>query len=1108
MKKTEDPTPSTIKDFANPGAEFRGAPFWAWNGKLDPETCRRQIRQMRDGGLGGFFMHSRTGLNTPYLSKEWFDCIDACVDEAKKLKMRAWLYDEDRWPSGAAGGLVTKDPRFRARSLRLHVCRDGLAPTAFGASAGAKITAALCRENKVVAVFTARIDGKVASHVRFVPSGRDPAPADGEAVVVAVVETDPTSSWYNGTTYLDTLSAEAVKRFIEVTHEAYARDLGDDLGGAVPGIFTDEPNHKPPVQPAVINADGKVPDNPLIAWTGKLPAAFRRLAGYRLEPHLLELVYDVEGVDSRKLRYDFNNCLTSLFVENFVKQIGDWCGKHGCAFTGHMLAEDLLESQTSTVGSCIRCYEYMQAPGMDMLTEKWRIFPTAKQVSSAAHQFGRKWRLTETYGTTGWDFPFAGHKALGDWQAALGINLRCQHLAWYTMLAQAKRDYPASIFYQSPWWPYYGKVEDYFARVNATMASGEEVRDILFVHPVESAWTLTSAGWASGNADLDELNGSYLSLTDWLLASHLDFDYGDEDILARHGKVSGGRIVVGKAAYKAVVLPSMLTLRSSTLALLKRFAKAGGLVVFAGRIPALVDAVPSESAAAFAATCAGAEALERGAALDRLCRRVSVADAATGDEFGPALYLLREDADNRYLFVCNTGETFCAADRPAADPATAAQPQASATRRFRWSVHPKSSALPLFGGLCRDRKAACDDAVVSVAGPAAAVYALDPETGAIGQANAVATADGCAIRTSLPPLGSRLFVIAKKAAKGAPALPKGATPPPLPRREVASEAPLAKRFEPRLSEANVLVLDTPEYRIGDGEWEKPLEILRIDKKVRARLGLEERQGHMFQPWTIAPKADPKAVELSLRYRFDVDAVPSGDFFVALERPECFRLAINGEEVPVSGDCGWWTDTSMRKIRVDPAVLRKGGNVLEAAIRYTENFSGLEIVYLLGNFGAEVRGVGRAAIVAMPSKVKAGDLCGQGFPFYAGNFGYCAPATPVFAKGQRVVVKCGGFRGAAARVLVDGRTAGIAAWPPFEVDVTDFVESGRESEIVVEVLGSRRNSHGSLHWHEQWPAWQGPNTFAFYDNAPELWKDAYNLVPFGFLAAPSLAIVKG
>ena len=89
--------------FSSPTSMYRGKPFWAWNGPLDEEELRRQIRVFRDMGLGGGFMHSRVGLATPYLSEEWFDLIRACADEARKNDMEAWLYDEDRWPSGAAG---------------------------------------------------------------------------------------------------------------------------------------------------------------------------------------------------------------------------------------------------------------------------------------------------------------------------------------------------------------------------------------------------------------------------------------------------------------------------------------------------------------------------------------------------------------------------------------------------------------------------------------------------------------------------------------------------------------------------------------------------------------------------------------------------------------------------------------------------------------------------------------------------------------------------------------------------------------------------------------------------------------------------------------------
>ena len=93
-----------FNNFSNPPSEFRGNLFWAWNGKLGKKELKRQIRVMHKMGFGGFFMHSRVGLDTAYLSEEWHECIKTCIHEAQELGMHAWLYDEDRWPSELPGG--------------------------------------------------------------------------------------------------------------------------------------------------------------------------------------------------------------------------------------------------------------------------------------------------------------------------------------------------------------------------------------------------------------------------------------------------------------------------------------------------------------------------------------------------------------------------------------------------------------------------------------------------------------------------------------------------------------------------------------------------------------------------------------------------------------------------------------------------------------------------------------------------------------------------------------------------------------------------------------------------------------------------------------------
>ena len=166
-----------ISEFKHPGSEYRGAPFWAWNGKLEPEELRRQIRVMHRMGLGGFFMHSRVGLATAYMSNEWMDCVKACVDEARKLNMRAWLYDEDRWPSGAAGGLVTRNPKYRSRSL---IMRRHRTPRSFK------------WDPDTLIAFTADIRGGNATEVKRIPQGQRPARlSPGQTILSCHVQLAP-----------------------------------------------------------------------------------------------------------------------------------------------------------------------------------------------------------------------------------------------------------------------------------------------------------------------------------------------------------------------------------------------------------------------------------------------------------------------------------------------------------------------------------------------------------------------------------------------------------------------------------------------------------------------------------------------------------------------------------------------------------------------------------------------------------------------------------------------------------------------------------------------------------------------------------------------------
>ena len=107
--------------FQQPTSEYRGAPFWSWNGALKQEPLEKQIDVMKKMGLGGYHIHSRIGLETEYLGEEFMRLVKHCERYGAQQGMLTWLYDEDKWPSGFAGGYVTQNREHRQKYL---FCQD------------------------------------------------------------------------------------------------------------------------------------------------------------------------------------------------------------------------------------------------------------------------------------------------------------------------------------------------------------------------------------------------------------------------------------------------------------------------------------------------------------------------------------------------------------------------------------------------------------------------------------------------------------------------------------------------------------------------------------------------------------------------------------------------------------------------------------------------------------------------------------------------------------------------------------------------------------------------------------------------------------------------
>jgi hypothetical protein len=184
LKAQNPPIDSSL--WKNPPAIFRPAPLWTWNDELEPEEIRRQVRLFAEHGYGGFFMHARVGLKTPYLGDKWFECVRAATEEAKTLGIKAWIYDEERWPSGFAGGKIADSG--------LDYAGHALA----------------CRE----------VNGKRTFEV---------VRSKG-------------SSWLNGACDPDLLNPKITEAFLQLTHDKYEQHIGEHFRTTTPGSFCDEPS--------------------------------------------------------------------------------------------------------------------------------------------------------------------------------------------------------------------------------------------------------------------------------------------------------------------------------------------------------------------------------------------------------------------------------------------------------------------------------------------------------------------------------------------------------------------------------------------------------------------------------------------------------------------------------------------------------------------------------------------------------------------------------------------------------------------------------------------------------------------------------------------------
>jgi len=627
------------KLFADPPREYASAPLWVWNDMLTEEQVRGTLRDLAGQRVRQAFVHPRPGLMTPYLGDDWFRLWKAALDEAEKLDMNVWIYDENSYPSGFAGGWVPEVmPESRGRGLVFREQKQVAKPGA-----------------EVVGVY--RITPKGFENVTetLLQSGK-PLPED--RYVVASVVRAGNSPWHGNRCYVDLMYPGVTEKFLEITLDAYRKHVGDQFGKRVLGSFTDEPN----VRPA-----GGLP------WTDHLPAEFQKRCGYSLLDHLPSLIRPVGRW--KQVRHDYFQVVLEQFIEHWGKPYYDWCDKNGIAFTGHYWDHEWPDCVGVPDNMAMSAHQHI--PGIDCLMNQYAENTHAqfgnvrmvKEVTSLCNQLGRKRYLCEVYGAGGWDLRFEDMKRIGDWLEVLGVNLLDEHLSYVTLRGARKADHPQSFSYHEPWWDSYHVMAGYFTRLTAAMCQGEQINRILVLEPTTTAWMYQADSTQSKR--LGEIGKSFFDLLMSLERAQVEYDLGCEEVIARHGIIedieeppypspagrTGVWFAVGNRSYHTVVLPPMTeTLSAKTMKLVVEFAHDGGRIISCGPPPALVDGRPSDRGPVLAKQ-PGWKQVEPEALAEKLVPvlgrdRTAIRRAAL--DKGNLFHHRRKLADGEILFLVNT----------------------------------------------------------------------------------------------------------------------------------------------------------------------------------------------------------------------------------------------------------------------------------------------------------------------------------------------------------------------------------------------------------------------------------------------------------------------
>jgi hypothetical protein len=506
-------------------------PFEVWAGTTD-EAIHGKILGLVKAGLGGLV--TNVSLQNYLRDDKAWEILRRGVNIAHEEGLRVWIYDEEGYPSGAAGGLVLEQaPTTEAQGLTRVTDANGT--------------------------------------IRYEP-------------ITLYEATHATENFYRKRRYINILDPVAASTFLAVTHDRYARVL-EPIARYVEAFFTDEPS----LISVYIPKDREYPKT--LPWHPRVPDEFQARKGYNLLPHLESLFSNVGDMD-RKIRCDFYEVIADLCADTYFGALQEWCRSHRVASSGHLLGEETMVWQTDFNGDPFVCYRKFDIPGIDMiLSDPEKImagdyFMVPKVAGSAARLQGKRRLMCEIS-------DFFGRM---DKRPATMDQMKCTAGILFSFgVTDLCSYYPLSLAPEHEVKPTefspmgYREYTEFAARLNSLFTSGNVERRVALLYPILSLWGHFTPSNRSmyephPGAEVRFLDGEFTTLCRGLLQQQIDYDIVDERTLSG-ATIEGNSLVVGEQKYRVLLLPPLDTVRLRTMEGIVRFVESGGSVLAHPMLP-------------------------------------------------------------------------------------------------------------------------------------------------------------------------------------------------------------------------------------------------------------------------------------------------------------------------------------------------------------------------------------------------------------------------------------------------------------------------------------------------------------------------------------------